>query len=118
MLESGTCASVIGNTAPFLEKYLNSISISFVFEETSCLMPPELPVDAATLDERPVRAFLGDGALLKDDDAIHLAQRRETMRYRDHGLAAHELVQRFLDQKLALAIEGARRLVEKQDGRI
>ena len=65
-----------------------------------------------------MRAFLGDGAVVEHDDPVHPRDGREPVGDGDHRLALHHAVERLLDRRLDLAVEGARRLVEDEDRRV
>src|ERR1700690_791028 len=110
MFESGTVASSIGSSSPLREKWVNSISL--IGQKASPLMPPQLRIYPGALNELVVRTLFDNSAAVEDDDAVHLAQRRKTVRNRYDGLLVHKLMQRFLNLDLAFAIEGARRFVE------
>jgi hypothetical protein len=55
---------------------------------------------------------------LQHHHPIEIAQRRETMRDRDHGAAAHQPAERFADRFLGFAVERGGGLVQQQDRRV
>lgn len=67
------------------------------------------------LEERLVRAALGDAALLEHDDAVRLLDGREAVRDGDCRAALRDAVERRLHDLLAAHVDGAGRLVEDQE---
>src|SRR5690606_8375459 len=65
-----------------------------------------------------VRAVGDDAAGVEDEDARGTADRAETVRDHERGAAAHELVERRLNLRLALAVERAGGFVQDEDGRV
>src|SRR5260221_12224355 len=61
---------------------------------------------------------LDDAASLDGDDAIGLADRRETVGDHEYRPAGCDPLHVLLDGPLAFVVEGTRRLVEDQDARI
>ena len=50
-------------------------------------------------------SLFDDAALIEDDNAIHFAQGRESVRDRDDGFSLHEFVECPLDLHFAFAVE-------------
>ena len=73
---------------------------------------------AALPDERRVRAGLDDVALLENEDAIGVDDRRKAVRDDESRPAPHQRFQCRLNRLLRLRIEGRGRLVEKQNARV
>ena len=65
-----------------------------------------------------MRPALDDPAVVEHDDLVGVADRREPVRDRDRRAALGEPVERLLDGALGLRVEGARRLVEHEHGRV
>src|SRR5438876_2111759 len=65
----------------------------------------EAIVDTARVEQLAVRALLDDAALVQHDDAIDVLDRRQAVGDDDRGPAAHQLLQRVLDQVLRLGID-------------
>ncbi len=63
-------------------------------------------------------ALLHDAPVLEHDDAVRVADRREAVRDDERRPTAHQPLERFFDEVLALGVERARRLVEDQDARV
>ena len=78
----------------------------------------EARVQSASGDERVVRALVDDAALVDDEDAVGVADRREAMRDHEGRAALHEPREGVLHGGLALGVESARGLVEEQDRRV
>ena len=57
-------------------------------------------------------AALDDAALVEHQDAIAIDHAREPMGEDQCGAAAHEVVERLLDYRLVLSVDGGERLVE------
>src|SRR5436190_2201279 len=84
-------------------------------DELSCV---ETVVEAALREQLGVRALLDDAASIQHEDPVRALDRRETVRDHDRGAAAHESVERLLDEEFTLVVERAGGLVEKQDPRV
>src|SRR5256886_7794290 len=84
-------------------------------DELSCV---ETVVEAALREQLGVRALLDDAASVQHEDPVRALDRRETVRDHDRGAAAHESVERLLDEEFAVVGERARGLVEKEDARV
>ena len=56
-------------------------------------------------------------SVFHDDDPIHCAQCREAVSYGNDRVVGEKLLETILDQRLAFAIERARRLVKHENGR-
>ncbi len=78
----------------------------------------KLRVEAALCDQRVVRAFLDDFALVHHHQPVHGGDRRQPVRNGDHGLALHQSVEVLLDRRLDLRIERRRGLVQNENRRI
>ena len=56
--------------------------------------------------------------LVEHDDAVGLADRRQTVRDDEGGAALQQLTQRVLDDDLGLRVDVGRRLVQDEDARL
>ena len=52
------------------------------------------------------------------DDAVETPHRRQPVRDRDDGAAAHQAAERFADRLFGFAVERGGRLVEQQERRV
>src|SRR5436305_2190944 len=86
--------------------------------EVPVLLMPEAAVDVAAVEQFLVRADVVNAAALEDEDRIRIHQRGEAVRDDDEGAALRDAQQVGVDDRLAVRIERARRLVEDQDARI
>src|SRR6478735_7408360 len=84
----------------------------------ACLEEVELRIAAVRADQLVMRAVLDNAASLDGDDAIGLADRRETVGDDEDGPAGGNSFHVLLDGALAFVIQGAGRLVEDEDARI
>src|SRR3954465_12492452 len=73
---------------------------------------------AALGDELVEGAGLDDPALVEDEDAVGVADRREPVRDDEGGAPLHDLLERELELALGRGVERARRLVEDQHRRV
>ena len=62
--------------------------------------------------------MLHDAAGVEDKDAVGVLHRRQSVRNDERGAAFEEAVEGFLDEVLALGVEGARGFVEDEDLRV
>ena len=86
--------------------------------DMAVLLPPELAVDGATVDQHVVRPDIDCLPLVQHEDLLALDQGRQTMRDDHHRSVARYAKQVGVEQRLAFRIEGARRLVENENARI
>ena len=82
------------------------------------LLVPEAAVDVAAVEQFLVRADVVNAAALEDEDRIRIHQRGEAVRDDNQGAALRDAQQVGVDDRLAVGVERARRLVEDQDARI
>jgi hypothetical protein len=82
------------------------------------LQPIEHGVAPAGIDEFVVGAVFHQAAAIDGDDAVGPAHGRKTMGDNENRAALGDLFHVFLNDALALVVEGARCLVEDQDARI
>src|SRR5690606_11790094 len=75
-------------------------------------------VEAAAGEKRLVRALLAQLAVVQDQDAVRVPDRRQSMRNNDGRPAAHERGERLIDALLECGVDGGRRLIEDQDLRV
>src|SRR5579884_825820 len=75
-------------------------------------------IGAEPLHQVLVRARVSDGAIFEDDNAIGAAHGGKAMGDHEHGPAGHQVLQRSLDERLGLAVEGGGGFVQYEDGRI
>jgi len=61
---------------------------------------------------------LDDPAIVHDQYPVESGDRREPVRDRDHGLAFHHSIERRLDRRFHLAVEGACGFVQNKDRRV
>jgi len=76
------------------------------------------PVRAQLLHQLFMRANVADRAVFEHDDAIRPPHGREPVRNHKHSTPTHKILQRRLHQRLGLAVERRRRLIENQNRRI
>lgn len=91
---------------------------SFVRDEAAVLPAHQRGVITALADELGVRAHLDDAALLQDEDAVGVDDRREPVRDDERRPSLHQRFQRRLHRLLGLRVESESRLVEYQNARI
>jgi hypothetical protein len=77
-----------------------------------------VPVFPPACQQLVVRSALDDLSVRHDDDAIGVAHGGEAVRDDQGGPVLHQALEGFLHQALRLGVEGGRRLVEDQDGRV
>src|SRR6202030_1680526 len=82
------------------------------------LLRPQLAVEVAALQQDLVRRDVDQLALLQNEDLVAFGQRRQAVRDDDHRPPLGDAQQVGADHRLALRVEGARRLVEDQDPRV
>ena len=82
------------------------------------LLVVELPVAAVQREQLVVRAALDDLAVLEHQNLIGAPDRRQPVRDDERRAPLPQRPQAVLDQRLALAVEARRRLVEDQDARV
>ena len=75
------------------------------------LQAGEAGVEATLGRQRAMVALLNDLAMIHDDDAIGGAHGGKSVSDDDRRAIAHQPVERFLDQSLALRIEGRGRAI-------
>ena len=75
-------------------------------------------IEAVLFQQLRMRALLDDPALVDHHQPVEPGDRAEPVGDGDHGLAAHQRVELFLDRRLDLRVERRRRLVEHQDRRV
>src|SRR5262245_63418703 len=75
-------------------------------------------IQAVRGQQVPVRAALHDPAFGEHHDEMGVLHGREAVRDDEDGAMRHQPVDGFLDEALGLRIEGARRLIQDEDGRI
>ena len=76
------------------------------------LLGHELRIDAALAHQGGMLAFFGDMSTVEDEDAIAIDDARQAVRQDERRAALHQPVERFLDHRLVLGIDGRQRLVE------
>src|SRR5207237_4511980 len=86
--------------------------------EVPVLLMPKAAVDVAAVEQFLVRADVVNAAALEDEDRIRIHQRGEAVRDNNQGAALRDAQQVGVDDRLAVRIERARRLIEDQDARI
>src|SRR5260221_1845217 len=80
------------------------------------LRVPEMLVDVAAMQQLVVRADVVDLPALEHQDGMRRHQHRKTMRDADDGASLGDAHQIGVDDRLALGVERAGRLVEDEDG--
>ena len=78
----------------------------------------EKTIGAVALDQFVVAAAFHDPAVVENEDAVGMADGGETVGDDQAGAAVHEPFERFVDEALALGIEGGGGLVEQENARI
>jgi hypothetical protein len=58
---------------------------------------------------------LRDPPAVEDEEAVRSDHAREAVREDEGGASLHQAVERFLDDRLVLGVDGGERLVEDQD---
>src|SRR5580704_13351183 len=87
-------------------------------QEVLVLLVPKIAVDVAALDQRCVRTDVVDPPAFEHEDRIGRDQRGQPVRNDDQRAALGDAHQIGVDDRLALGVERARRLVEDQDPRV
>ena len=72
-------------------------------------------VVAAARQQLGVGPGFDDSARVDHDQAVHPRDRREPVRDCEHGAAAHQRVELFLDRRFGFGVERGGRFVEHQD---
>ena len=75
-------------------------------------------IDAAPRHQRVVASLFGDLAAVEHEDAVAIDHARQAMGEDQRRAALHQPVERLLDHRLVLGIDGRQRLVEHQDRRV
>ena len=75
-------------------------------------------IDAAPRHQRVVASLFGDLAAVEHQDAVAIDHARQAMGEDQRRAALHQPVERLLDHRLVLGIDGRQRLVEHQDRRV
>ena len=78
----------------------------------------ELRIDAALAHQLGMLALLGDMAAVEHEDAVAIDDAGQAVRQDERRAALHQPVERFLDHRLVLGIDGGQGLVEHQDRRV
>src|SRR5688572_17451760 len=78
----------------------------------------EVAIAAAEGQQVAVPAALDELAAVEDEDLVGAGDRRQTVRDDEGRAPAAQRLEAVLDQRLALAVEARRRLVEDQDARV
>src|SRR5215831_4255694 len=110
-------AAAVGSFARLVRLAGLGMASPLIFE-MAVLLRPELPVDAAALQEKTVRRDVDSLAVFQDKDLVAVDQGRQAMRNDDHCPAVRDAQQIGIQDRLALRIERAHCLVEDQDARI
>src|SRR4051812_5409656 len=82
------------------------------------LLPHQPRVEGPGADQLLVRAALDDPALLKDEDAVGVADGAQPVRDDEARPPHHQPAQGLLHEPFALTVERAGRLVEDEDLRV
>ncbi len=82
------------------------------------LLGHQAGIDSAPRHQRVVAALLGDLAAVEHEDAVAVDHARQAVRQDQRRAALHQAVQRFLDHRLVLGVDGRQRFVEHQDRRV
>jgi hypothetical protein len=82
------------------------------------LLIPEMAVDLAASKQFLVRSDVLYPAAFEHQDGVRFHQRRQPMRYHDETASMRNARQVGVDDRLALGVEGAGRLIEDEDARI
>src|SRR5690606_30499378 len=75
-------------------------------------------VQSAVAQQLGVRPGLDDATVVEDEDPVRALDRRQTVRDDERRATTAERTQAVADERLALAVEAGRRLVEQQDARV
>src|SRR5690348_10982593 len=78
----------------------------------------QVGVDAVARDQFGVRPLLGDASVGQHDDALRVADGRESVGDDQHRAVVSQRLQRILHRLLAFVVQRARRLVEDDDRRV
>src|ERR1043166_2851292 len=82
------------------------------------LLAPQLVIRQATAQQRIMRADLCDAPLIDDDDLMRARHKRQPVTDDDDRAAVRDSAEMLLEDRFALGIERARRLVEDKDRRV
>ncbi len=82
------------------------------------LLGHQAGIDAVPRHQRVVPSLFGDLAAVEDENAVAVDHARQPMGEDQRRAALHQPVERFLDHRLVLGIDGRQRLVEHQDRRV
>src|SRR3954468_16992443 len=82
------------------------------------LLVVERAIAATEREELLVRAALDDLAVLQDKNLVGAADRRQAVGDHERGAPLPQRAEAVLDERLALAVQARRRLVEHQDPRV
>src|SRR5208337_2325625 len=82
------------------------------------LLMPQSAVDLATFEQLLVPPDRRDLAPFEHEDRVRIDQRGQSVRNDDHRPPVGDPADVFVDDRLAVRIERARRLVENQDFRV
>src|SRR5215213_217796 len=86
--------------------------------QMAVLQMPEVGVDIAAFEQFLMRAAGVYGAAFENEDLVRVDQRRQAMRDHDQRASLRDFHQIGVDDRLAVGIERAGRLVEHQNARI
>src|SRR6202043_1890693 len=84
-------------------------------DEVPVLLVPEPAVDVAAVKQFVVRADVVNPSAFEDEDRVGVHQREKAVRDDDQGAALRDAQQVGVDDRLAVGVERAGRLVEDQD---
>ncbi len=103
----GVTTTLVDETQPAATKIAATSAISALGDRLvrAVLELIEAMVDTMLAEELAVRADLGDPALVQDDDAVDVLDRREAVGDDDRRPADHQLPQRVLDEMLGLRVD-------------
>src|SRR5690606_41874 len=99
-----------------LRRILARIDVEIRFELVLALVEPA--VEAADGHQLVMVATLHDATLVHHQDLVRTRDRRQAVREHERRAAAAQLAETIADQRLALAVEGGRRLIEDEDARV
>ena len=86
--------------------------------DVTVLLVPEPAIDLAPFQQLVVLADLLDLAALQHENRVRIHERRQPMRNHDHRPPLRDPADVFVDDRLAVRIERACRLVEDEDLRV
>ena len=78
----------------------------------------EAPIESSRRKQGLMVAPFDDPSLAQDKDEIGAANSRQAVGDHQHGAPAPEAPHSLLHQALGIGVEGARRLVENEDGMV